>query len=276
MGAADTAIAKMIKELKAAGRWDKTMVVLTADHGISFIPTLPQRHTDFVEKDSVNDIYRIPTFIKYPGQTSAVVSDCAMSNLDILPTIIETTGTKTSWKFEGKSVASSCPTGRTRTVVSATGETSVLSDGFEKARERSAHYAEIVSNVGPARVVAAVGSSASLIGKPLSATGANTNVVTWTVNQKKSFSNVSTERGAKIPSLITGLVRVNGSLDEGAEGIVVIDGIAAGVIGELSGARGLVEYTAILDYTVLTAGQHSVELFVRDAAGSVTRVGAPK
>jgi hypothetical protein len=69
---------------------------------------------------------------------------------------------------------------------------------------------------------------------------------------------------------------VNGSLDEGAEGIVVVDGIAAGVMGELSGARGLVEYTAILDYTLLGAGSHSVELFVRDSSGVVTRVGAPK
>jgi hypothetical protein len=160
--------------------------------------------------------------------------------------------------------------------VSATGETSVLADGFEKVTGRTAYYAGLVSNIGPIRQVAAVGASASLIGKPLNATVQNSNVVTWTVNQKKQFSNVAGERGARVPSLITGLVRVNGSLDEGAEGIVVVDGIAAGVMGELSGARGLVEYTAILDYTLLGAGSHSVELFVRDSSGVVTRVGAPK
>jgi hypothetical protein len=276
VSAADTAIAQMIKVLKAANRWDTTMIVLTADHGISFIPTLPQRHNDFTEPDTVNDIYRIPTFIKYPGQKTGVVSDCAMTNLDLLPTIIETTGTKTSWKFAGSSVASSCPSGRTRTVVSATGEASTLTDGFEKAVERSVHYAGVVTNVGPARKVAAVGASASLIGSPLTATQQNPAVTKWTVNQKKQFANVSNERGARVPSLITGVVRVNGALDEGVEGIVVVDGIAAGVIGELSGARGLVEYTAILDYTLLGTGTHSVELFIRDAAGVVTRVGAPK
>jgi hypothetical protein len=276
VGAADRAISQLIKVLKDAGRWDRTMIVLTADHGISFIPTLPQRHNDFTEPDVVNDIYRIPTFIKYPGQSSGVVSDCAMSNLDLLPTIIETTGTKTSWKFVGESVASSCPAGRARTVVSATGETATLNDGFEKVVERAAHYAEIVSNVGPVRKVAAIGTSASLIGKPLTAREQNPNVVTWTVNQKKQFSDGSKERGARVPSLITGLVRVNGSLDEGAEGIVVINGVAAGVVGELSGARGLVGYTAILDYTLLGAGSHTVELFVRDSTGVITRVGAPK
>lgn len=276
VAAADNAISSAMKELKSAGRWENTMVVVTADHGISFIPTLPQRHTDFTEPDAVNDIYRIPTFIKYPGQKTGSVSDCAMTNLDLLPTIIETTGTKTSWSFGGKSVASSCPNGRTRQIVSATGETAVLSDGFEKAQERARHYATVVGNVGPIRNVAAVGASASMVGQPITAADQNSAVATWTVNQKKMFSNVSTERGARVPTLVTGLVRVNGSLEEGSEGIIAVDGIAAGVVGELSGARGLVQYTALLDYTLFSQGKHTIELFVRDAAGVVTRVGAPK
>ncbi len=276
VGAADRAMAKVVADLKAAGRWDKTMVVVTADHGISFIPTLPQRHTDFTEQDAVNDIYRVPTFIKYPGQKSGVVSDCAMTNLDLLPTIIEVTGTKTSWKFAGSSIASSCPSNRVRRVVSATGETSVLKDGFEKAVERAAHYATVVSNIGPARRVAAVGLSAELIGRPIASSELNSIVTAWTMNQKAMFSNVSDERGARVPSLLTGLVRINGSFDEGTEGIIAVDGIAAGVIGELSGARGLVSYTAILDYTLLTKGSHSVELFIRDANGVVTKAVSAK
>jgi hypothetical protein len=62
---------------------------------------------------------------------------------------------------------------------------------------------------------------------------------------------------------------------EGTEGIVVVDGIAAGVLGELSGQEGTVSFTGILDYSLLTAGPHTVELFVREADGSVTRVGPP-
>ena len=276
VSAADNAILNAIVDLKSANRWDNTMVVVTADHGISFIPTLPQRHTDFTEQDAVNDIYRIPTFIKYPGQKSGVVSDCPTTNLDLLPTIIDTTATSTSWSFSGTSLANGCPEGRTRRVVSATGETSVLTDGFVKAKERAAHYAEIVSNVGNIEKVAAVGASAALIGQPIASANVNSQVTAWTVNQKEMFSNVVRVRGARVPTLITGLVRVSGSLDEGTEGIVAVDGIAAGVIGELAGARGLVNYTSILDYRMFKDGSHTVELFVRDAAGAITRVGAPK
>ncbi len=275
VAAADNVIVDVMSQLKKSGKWDNTMLVVTADHGISFVPTLPQRHTDFTEKETIGDIYRIPTFIKYPKQTSGVVSDCAMSNLDLLPTIIETTGTKTSWTFGGKSVAQSCPTNRVREVVSATGETTVMSGGFEEVRNRLSYYSEMVSNKGPNRRVAAIGSSAELIGRPIASNVMNSEVATWKVNQKNNFKKVGDQRGAKVPSLVTGTINLSAPVDIGTEGIIAIDGVAAGVVGELSGARDVVPYTAILDYTLLTPGDHTVELFVRAPDGAITKVGLP-
>jgi hypothetical protein len=276
VAAADNVIVDVMSRLKKSGKWDNTMLVVTADHGISFVPTLPQRHTDFTEKETVGDIYRIPTFIKYPKQTMGIISDCAMSNLDLLPTIVETMGTKTSWTFGGRSVAKSCPSNRVREVVSATGETTVLSGGFEEVRDRLAYYSGMVSTTGPIRRVAAIGASADLIGRPISADVIDPAVGAWTVNQKRSFKNVADQRGAKVPSLITGTIRLTAPIDIGTEGIIAIDGVAAGVIGELSGARDVVSYTAILDYTLLTPGDHTVELFVRAADGVITKVGSPR
>jgi hypothetical protein len=276
VAAADNVIVDVMSRLKKSGKWDNTMLVVTADHGISFVPTLPQRHTDFSEKETISDIYRIPTFIKYPKQVNGVVSDCAMSNLDLLPTILETTGTKTSWNFGGKSVAQSCPTNRVREVVSATGETALMPGGFEEVRGRLAYYSGMVGNKGPIRRVAAIGSSAELIGRPLSSDVINSEVATWMVNQKNSFKNVTNQRGGKVPSLITGTIRLATPVELGTEGIIAIDGVAAGVVGELSGARDVVPYTAILDYTLLTTGDHTVELFVRSPDGVITKVGLPR
>ncbi|MEN9553258.1 MAG: hypothetical protein RLY24_853, partial [Actinomycetota bacterium] len=163
-----------------------------------------------------------------------------------------------------------------RRVVSATGETAVFDGGFEEARDRSNHYNTVVTRRGDARNIAAVGASASLIGQPLTASVQNSAVMSWTLQQKKMFSSVSDTRGSRVPSLVTGAITLGQPLDVGAEGILVVDGIAAGVVGELSGARDTVEFTAILDYSLLGDGSHSVELFVRDVDGTVTRVGAPK
>jgi hypothetical protein len=275
VGAADRVMQNVIKDLKSSGKWDSTMLVVTADHGISFIPASPQRNTDFTDFDQVADVYRIPTFVKYPNQKTGIASDCAITNLDLLPTIIDVTQTKSSWTFAGKSLAQNCPTGRTRNIVSATGEKAELAGGFEEVRERSAHYAQIVSNVGPIRKVAAVGESASLIGTRIGEHVADSRVANWTVKQKRLFQNVSGERGATIPGMITGEITVSQPLEQGTEGLVVVDGIAAGVIGELSSARSSVNFAAVLDYTLLTPGPHTVELFVRNPDGTLTSVGAP-
>lgn len=275
VGAADRVLTNLIARLKQSGKWDSTMLVVTADHGISFIPTMPQRHTDFTDPDQVADIYRIPTFIKYPNQKSGVADDCAITNLDLLPTIIDITQTKTSWTFAGKSLAHTCPTDRTRKIVSATGQKAVLSGGFEEARERAASYAQIVSNVGPIRSVASVGQSASLIGTRMGEHTADSRISEWRTNQKRLFTNVSDKRGATIPALVTGEVTVSIGLEVGTEGIIAIDGIAAGVVGELSGARSVVNFTALLDYTLLKPGAHAIELFIRHPDGSITSAGAP-
>jgi hypothetical protein len=265
----------LIADLKASGKWDSTMLVVTADHGISFIPTMQQRHTDFTDSDQVADIYRIPTFIKYPNQKNGVSDDCAITNLDLLPTIIDVTQTKSSWTFAGKSLAGKCPVGRIRSIVSATGQKAELTGGFEETRARAAFYSEIVSNVGQIHNVAAVGESASLIGSRLGKRTLDTRITEWVTKQKSLFANVSGKRGARIPALLTGEVTVSTVLEPGTEGIIAVDGIAAGVIGELSGARSVAGFTAVLDYTLLTPGAHTIELFIRNPDGSITSAGAP-
>jgi hypothetical protein len=275
LAATDRAVAQVVADLKQAGRWETTMFVVSADHGISFLPTLPQRHTDFTDMQQANDIYRVPLMVKYPRQSGAQVSDCAVTNLDVLPTIVETTATRSSWKWAGESFATDCPTGRTRTVVSATGETATFSGGFDEARERAAHYATVVQNTGDIRRVAAVGASASIVGRAISSDRVSDAVTSWTLAQKKMFTKVSAQRGARVPSLVTGGVMLSVPLEPGTEGIIAVDGVAAGVIGELSGARDAVEYTAILDYSLLRGGAHTVELFLRSPDGVITRVGPP-
>lgn len=276
LGEADSTVKAAIATLKEAGRWNDTLLVLTADHGISFLPGMPQRHTDFTDMGQADDIFRVPTFIKYPGQVEGKVSDCAITNLDLLPTIIDVTGTRTQWRFDGTSVAGSCP-GETRTVHSVTGETAEFKDGFERAMARAEHYAELVSNEGPITRVAAVGGSAALIGRPLAGAPNDGRGVEWTVAQKRLFKNVSEARGALIPSLITGTVTTGKPFDEGTEGVVVVDGIAAGVMGELgeAGSSTSIRYTAVLDFSRFTAGAHTVELYLRAPNGAITKVGPP-
>ncbi|CAB5057131.1 unannotated protein [freshwater metagenome] len=89
------------------------------------------------------------------------------------------------------------------------------------------------------------------------------------------FKNIASGRGSRVPALVTGEITLASPMDVGAEGIIVVDGIAAGVVGELSGARDVIGFTAVLDYTLFTSGSHTVQLFVRDVDGRLTSAGTP-
>lgn len=275
LAATDAAVARAMETIKASGKWDSTMFVLTADHGISFLPTLPQRNTDFTDLDQSEDIYRVPMFVKYPGQASGKVDECPVTNLDILPTVNAVLGTTSEWKFDGMSVKDGCPARGGRGVVAATGEKHTFTSGFAAARERAAYYAMLVPNTGPVSRIAAIGQSAGLVGQPLSAGAQSTLVTSWTLKQRDAFAAIDGRPGTAVPATVTGTVILSGPAVEGTEGIIAVDGIAAGVLGELSGQEGEIRFTAILDITRLGAGAHTVELFVRDENGTVTRVGPP-
>ena len=275
LAATDRAIAEVVTSLKKSGKWDSTLFVLTADHGISFLPTMPQRNTDFSDMDQAEDIYRVPTFVKYPGQSAPRIEDCASSNLDLLPTINDVMGVESAWKFDGASLAATCPRTGARIAWSATGEKGRFESGFRATRDRAAYYAGMVSDSGDARSIAAVGESAQLIGKPISSSVGSALAASWTVKQLPMFSAVSASHGASVPTTVTGRVSMRSLAEEGTEGIIAIDGVAAGVIGELAAQEGAVKYTAVLDYGLLTPGDHRLELFIRDRTGAITRVGAP-
>ena len=275
LAATDAAVSRAMETIKASGKWDSTMFVLTADHGISFLPTLPQRNTDFTDLEQSEDIYRVPMFVKYPGQVAGRADDCPVTNLDILPTVNAVLGTQSGWKFDGMSVRDGCPTRGGREVVAATGEKHTFTSGFAAARERADYYAMLVPNTGPVSRIAAVGQSAGLVGQPVSSVTQSPLVSSWVLKQRDAFAAIDGRPGSTVPATVTGTVTLTGPAVEGTEGIIAVDGIAAGVLGELSGQDGEVRFTAILDIARLGAGAHTVELFVRDENGTVTRVGPP-
>ncbi len=275
LAATDRALLNAIDDLKQADRWDSTMLVVSADHGISFLPTLPQRHSDFSDMEQSNDIYRVPLFVKFPQQVVGKIDDCAVTNLDVLPTILDVTHTESSWKWAGASFASSCPQRTERRVVSATGETATFDNGFEEILGRVKHYDSVVPHSGDIRRVAAIGSSARLVGSAVLPEWSEKFNATWSLKQKDLFLDVAGTRGSRVPSLITGSVTLESPTEEGTEGLVAIDGVVAGVIGELSAVRDTVDFTAILDYSLLDKGSHQVELYVRTPDGVVKEVGLP-
>jgi hypothetical protein len=96
----DRLVGEVVRRLKAQGLYDKALVVMTADHGISFTPGRAQRT---LQDGNAHELMWVPLFIKAPRQRSGAVSDRNWEQVDLLPTIADTLKVKVPWRVDGVS-----------------------------------------------------------------------------------------------------------------------------------------------------------------------------
>ncbi len=97
----DSQIGRLLDRLRETGLYDNCLLVVTADHGVSFKAGEPRR---LVSDGNMPDIMSIPLFIKAPGQQSGTISDRNVESVDILPTIVKFLGIELQLPVDGVSV----------------------------------------------------------------------------------------------------------------------------------------------------------------------------
>lgn len=273
--AVDAALGEAFARLDAVGLWDDALVVVAADHGVSFEPGQDQRNSDLSDPAQIDDLYRVPLFIKYPGQSRGEVSDCAVTNMDIVPTVAGVLGVETSWEFDGASLADGrCPERTVRTVRSAQGGTLDLTEGFSAVHRRVDFYDTLVAANGDGRSIAAVGRSAPLIGRPIEADRTADPGIIWSIEFPDLYRNISLAPGEDSPAIFTG--GLVGDFADGDEMIVVVNGVAAGVMA-VGGRRGVIGFGAVLDYGLFDedGASYEVTLVLHGRDGRLSRLGPP-
>jgi Sulfatase len=110
-GYADRLIGRMVDNLRRTGLWEEALVVVTADHGISFKPRVPRR---VAVPENLGAVANTPLFVKYPGQRRGAVSTVHTRTVDILPTIAEVLGIRVPFEPEGVPVSQRTEGGNVR------------------------------------------------------------------------------------------------------------------------------------------------------------------
>ncbi|HEX4070875.1 MAG TPA: sulfatase-like hydrolase/transferase [Planctomycetaceae bacterium] len=98
LGFVDRFIGRLMDRLVATKVWENCLLIVTADHGVSFRPGHSRRIPD---ADNLADIASVPLFIKLPGQREGRVDDRNVESVDIFPTIAETLGIELSEPVDG-------------------------------------------------------------------------------------------------------------------------------------------------------------------------------
>ncbi len=99
---ADLQLGGILDHLESQGRFDETVVAVTADHGIGFIPGGSIR--DF-ELMTAPEVAWVPMLVKGSDQTEPFVSDAPATTLDLVPTLAERIGVVVPWETDGRPLA---------------------------------------------------------------------------------------------------------------------------------------------------------------------------
>jgi len=228
---ADHLLGELIRRLEDTGLYEETLLVVTSDHGISFLPGGPLRA--FTEQN-LHEVASVPLFVKAPRQRDGVVDDVNLSAPDLLPTIADMLGFEVPWDTDGASALDpEVDRGPTKLITRHQDlprypwpdQTFSIDVRTLQRRLRRDAFMPADPSADPSLWPYLIGPGADLVGRPVEEfrVGAPAGVQA-TIDSPQSFDHVNLSRG-----VLTALVAGNVSGDPGnALVAVVLNGRIAG------------------------------------------------
>ena len=266
---ADRMVGRLTARLRKDGIYDRALIVITADHGVSFRPGQPRRSP---VPGNFSDIASMPLLIKYPDQAGGRVDDSFVRTIDVVPTIAAALGVKLPWQAQGRSIAEGGP---------ADGEVSVRVGGGDVVsrmpfssfvRRHDAGLRRLLSlypaGVGTAPLYAN-GPNGDLLGQ---AAGRIPTAAPTGARLELDSTNVFApfRPGARlVPSFISGVI--GAGVRPGESLAVAVDGRIRGVTESFSSQDG-VRMAAIVPASSFEAGRNSVAVYAVRGRGAARRL----
>ncbi|GLY24350.1 hypothetical protein Misp04_40820 [Micromonospora sp. NBRC 101691] len=102
LGYTDRLIGETLRTLRATGLYDRALLVVTADHGVSFTTGSQGRGMDAI-RAAPDEVAWVPTFVKEPGQRAGRVDDRNWEHVDLLPTVADLARVRLPGRVDGRS-----------------------------------------------------------------------------------------------------------------------------------------------------------------------------
>jgi arylsulfatase A-like enzyme len=99
----DSAIGELLGKMRELGLYENTLIMITSDHGEAFGErNLMQHGVGSVYQDQIH----VPLLVKYPGQHQGGRSDAVVSQVDLMPTVLDVAGYEPPVRLQGQSLRS--------------------------------------------------------------------------------------------------------------------------------------------------------------------------
>jgi hypothetical protein len=134
VGYTDHELGLILGRLRRTGLLERSLLVVTADHGYSFdVGVLSRRK---VSETNVEEIAPVPYFVKAPGQTEGAVDKSLARTVDVVPTMADLLGVRVPWPHDGRSAFSQATRSRDEVRLPTRGFDRVIRIGREELERR--------------------------------------------------------------------------------------------------------------------------------------------
>jgi hypothetical protein len=253
VGFTDALLGELVARLKSEGIWNRALVLVTADHGVSFLPGGQRRS---ITVGNIPDIASVPLFVKYPGQRKGRVDDRHVETIDVVPTIADVLGIRLPYHADGMSLRH--PAHLAGVAVRSRDGKIVRESAALVVRRRYQTLARQLKLFGSGdwRRVYAIGPHRELLGRAVSALDVRAGSGSVSIDGESLFRHVDL-RSRLSPSHVTGHV---GGTDARLDLAIAVDGRIAAVTRTFQ-VDGAWRFAAFAPDSAFRQGANSVEVY---------------
>ncbi|MEV0806850.1 sulfatase-like hydrolase/transferase [Micromonospora sp. NPDC050200] len=242
----DRLVGETLRTLRATGLWDKALILLTADHGVSFTRDWQGRGLDAIDH-AAGEVAWVPMFVRSPGQRAGRVDDRNWEHVDLLPTIADAVHVRIPWTVDGRSARQAPREGAEKHFYDRPGQPLTLRGGVPTRPPDPAPHPLVGTVVGD---------------RPTGGTA--------TVANRASFDRVDPDAG-ELPALVWGTVPRD--VPDGTLLAVAVNGRVGAVVPVVPRDKGGRRFAALLaDDHLFRAGANRLDLYRVGSDGALRRL----
>ena len=249
----DLLIGELIDKLESLDLFDRSVIAITADHGVAFEPGRSRRLLDVGDASGHQplDLAAVPLIIKAPFQPQAVIDSTHESLTDLTPRILELAGADTGVAPRNQD------TGTPSLVGKYAAHVEVPIDREPWRRERLQEQARLLDGTNDPM---AIGAVPALHGRQIADLPRRSSEVRIRLQTPDVWDNVDPDR-TLLPAIVQGVLTGPESLLERSVA-VALNGVIAATVHPHQTGDGDIRITALLPERHFQPGLNQVDVFL--------------
>ncbi len=262
----DRLLGQAIDRLKQVGLYDRAAIVVTADHGLSFVPGL-ELGTRNLRPENEHEVAWVPLIVKSPGQITGDVRDDNVLGIDVAPTIADLAGVDIPWEVDGISVVRDAREDDGKPWFNRPGfEMQLDADGSFRKLRAGALSDLLVTENGPVGAFT-LRRYADIVGRPVNdLVAADATPGTAHLDRPDAWRALDPE-AALVPSLVTGHLELPAREPPPAAVAIALDGLVVSASDLYEEAGKPYRFAAMVPSQFLSGRSQTVEVFLMEREG---------